>query len=164
MTDVGLIWAQSSNGVIGINNTLPWHLPEDMKHFAQLTTGETVIMGVNTWISIPEKFRPLPNRQNFILSRSGFTVGNKDVKVFTSLSSAEKATITDKLWVIGGGQVYASAINEASELVITVIDLPDLEGDAFAPQIPESFKCVNPDEVWLESSKGLRYKIHKWVK
>lgn len=67
---IGLVWAQSANGVIGRDGTLPWHLPEDLKHFRALTTGATVLMGRRTWESLPPRFRPLPGRRNVVLSRT----------------------------------------------------------------------------------------------
>jgi dihydrofolate reductase len=67
---IGLVWAQSANGVIGRDGTLPWHLPEDMARFRALTTGATVLMGRRTWESLPPRFRPLPGRRNLVLSRT----------------------------------------------------------------------------------------------
>ena len=66
---INLILARASNGVIGLNNQLPWHLPEDMAHFKQQTAGAPVIMGRKTWDSLPPRFRPLPGRQNIVVTR-----------------------------------------------------------------------------------------------
>ena len=67
---VGLIWAQSTSGVIGRDGTIPWSLPEDMAHFKRLTMGHTVVMGRRTWESLPVRFRPLPGRRNVVVSRN----------------------------------------------------------------------------------------------
>jgi len=69
-TTLTLIAAVASNGVIGVRNRLPWHLPADLRHFKALTTGRTVIMGRKTWESLPDKFRPLPGRQNIVATRN----------------------------------------------------------------------------------------------
>ena len=67
---VGLIWAQSTSGVIGRDGTIPWHLPEDLARFKQVTMGHTVVMGRRTWDSLPARFRPLPGRRNIVLTRN----------------------------------------------------------------------------------------------
>ena len=67
MREVGLIWAQSTSGVIGRGGGIPWQLPEDLAHFKELTMGHTVVMGRRTWESLPAKFRPLPGRRNVVV-------------------------------------------------------------------------------------------------
>ena len=69
ITGVGLIWAQTPDGVIGKDGDMPWHLPEDLRHFTRLTTGHPVIMGRKTWLSFPDKYRPLPGRTNIVITR-----------------------------------------------------------------------------------------------
>ena len=68
-TGLGLVWAQTTHGVIGKDGDMPWHLPEDMSHFTRLTTGHPVIMGRKTWVSFPDKYRPLPGRTNIVITR-----------------------------------------------------------------------------------------------
>ena len=68
---MGLVWAQTTAGVIGKDGDMPWHLPEDMKHFTRLTTGHPVIMGRKTWLSFPDKYRPLPGRTNIVVTTAG---------------------------------------------------------------------------------------------
>ena len=67
---IGLIWAQSTSGVIGRDGSIPWALPEDLAHFKRLTMGHTVVMGRRTWESLPVRFRPLPGRRNIVVSRN----------------------------------------------------------------------------------------------
>jgi dihydrofolate reductase len=69
VTGVGLVWAQTPDGVIGKDGDMPWHLPEDLKHFNRLTMGHPVVMGRKTWLSFPDKFRPLPGRTNIVITR-----------------------------------------------------------------------------------------------
>jgi dihydrofolate reductase len=66
---INLLYARAANGVIGANGTIPWHLPEDMAHFKQQTAGAPVVMGRKTWDSLPPRFRPLPGRQNIVVTR-----------------------------------------------------------------------------------------------
>ena len=124
---IKIIVAMSNNGVIGVNNSIPWHVPADMKRFKQVTSGHVVIMGRNTWESIPERFRPLSGRENIVLSRSKTGSYPEGVEVFDSLPAAlESKAGTDKdIFIIGGGQVYLEGLDYAQELDITVI--PDSE-------------------------------------
>lgn len=102
MTNIlGAIWAQSCDGIIGRNGTMPWHVPEDLKHFQRTTAGKPVIMGRRTWESLPDTYKPLPGRVNIIVSRSvsgveyhngGIWVSNLDV----ALEEAYKAPVTQE--------------------------------------------------------------------
>ncbi|MBK6402594.1 MAG: dihydrofolate reductase [Rhodocyclaceae bacterium] len=126
-----LIAAIARNGVIGKGNALPWHLPEDLRRFKALTTGQAVIMGRKTWDSLPAKFRPLPNRLNIVVTR------NRDYRaegatVVGSLDAAIHASQTLTPFVIGGAELYAHALPLAQRLELTEIDA-DIEGDAHFP-------------------------------
>ena len=150
---LGLVWAQSVNGVIGRGGTLPWHLPEDLKHFRALTTGTTVLMGRRTWESLPPRSRPLPGRRNLVLSRTP----QQGVETFPDLAQALAAASGDR-WVIGGAAVYRAALPFADRIVVTEIREP-FEGDTHAPDVGRP-----PDSVgeWLESSTGLHYRFLTW--
>jgi dihydrofolate reductase len=132
---VALVVAHSANRVIGRDGGLPWHLPSDLRHFKELTTGGTVVMGRRTWDSIPERFRPLPGRRNIVVSRNG--VGAPEV--FAGVEAALDAA--GDCFVIGGGQVYAAALPLADTIHATEVEA-DVEGDAFFPE-PSGFTCVN---------------------
>lgn len=157
---VGLVWAQAHDRVIGRDGVMPWHLPEDLRHFRQVTGGATVVMGRTTWLSLPERFRPLPGRRNIVLSRqSGFTAEGADVR-----SSVEAALALagpgERLWVIGGAQVYAAALPLADRLVVTEIDLR-VDGDTRAPHIDDTWQrtACDPPTGWHESATGLRHRF-----
>ncbi|WP_026416457.1 dihydrofolate reductase [Actinomadura oligospora] len=150
---IGLVWAQSSNGVIGRDGTLPWHLPEDMKHFRTLTAGATVLMGRRTWESLPPRFRPLPGRRNLVLSRTR----QDGAETFPDLSQA-LAAATGDVWVMGGAAVYEAALPLADRIEVTEIREP-FEGDTYAPNIGRSADSVGP---WQESSTGLHYRFLTW--
>ncbi|GAA1193104.1 dihydrofolate reductase [Pseudonocardia alaniniphila] len=150
---IGLVWAQSANGVIGRDGALPWHLPEDLKHFRSLTAGSTVLMGRRTWESLPPRFRPLPGRRNLVLSRTP----QKGVETFPDPPQA-LAAVSGDAWVIGGAAVYRAALPFADRIVVTEIR-EFFEGDTHAPDVGRS-----PDSVgsWQESSTGLHYRFLTW--
>jgi dihydrofolate reductase len=150
---IGLVWAQSANGVIGRDGTLPWHLPEDMKHFRALTAGATVLMGRRTWESLPPRFRPLPGRRNLVLSRTP----QDGVETFPDLAEA-LAAVDGDVWVIGGAAVYAAALSFADRIEVTEIQ-ETFDGDTYAPKVGS-----RPDSIgeWLESSTGLHYRFLTW--
>jgi dihydrofolate reductase len=158
---LNLIFARARNGVIGHNNTLPWHLPEDLAHFKATTLGQPVIMGRKTWDSLPVKFRPLPGRMNIVVTRQ--TDWHSDgAHVVHSVDEALQACPTDaQPWVIGGAELYRLAMPLATRVVVTEIDA-EYEGDAFAPEL---------DASWHEASRtthvaanGLHYSLVNWVR
>ncbi len=127
-----LIVAMSENRVIGRDGGLPWHLPDDLKRFKRLTTGHTVVMGRRTYESIG---RPLPNRENIILTRQpGYTV--EGATVLPSLEAA-LANLTDReqVFIIGGGEIYRQALPLADRIELTLIH-QHIEGDTTFPEIP----------------------------
>ena len=104
-----VIAAVARNGVIGKDNRLPWHLPADLKHFKALTTGHTVIMGRKTWESLPERFRPLPGRQNIVVTRNaGYAASG--ATVVNSLADAVAAASGSEAFVIGGAELYQACL------------------------------------------------------
>ena len=140
---LNLIFARARNGVIGRDNTLPWHLPEDLAHFKKTTLGQPVIMGRKTWESLPPKFRPLPGRTNIVITRQTDWHA-EGAEVAHSIEQAlALCPSTAEVWVIGGAEVYAQSMPWATRAVITEIDA-DYEGDAFAPTF---------DARWQESAR-----------
>src|SRR6266436_4261220 len=132
MTRVGLVWAQSTSGVIGRNGDIPWHVPEDLARFKQVTMGHTVVMGRRTWDSLPVRVRPLPGRRNVVLSRQTDFMAD-GAKVVDSLEQALAIFETEpETWVIGGAQIYRLALPRASRCEVTEvdIDLPRDDDDA----------------------------------
>ncbi|MFM9921500.1 dihydrofolate reductase [Variovorax sp. H27-G14] len=144
---INLIFARAANGVIGANNTIPWHLPEDMAHFKQQTAGAPVVMGRKTWDSLPPRFRPLPGRQNIVVTRQAdwqaegaHRVGSLQ-EAFALCEQHQPANV----WVIGGAQIYAEAEPLAHRAVVTVLER-DYEGDAYAPELDPT--------VWHETQRA----------
>ncbi|MGB4117431.1 MAG: dihydrofolate reductase [Polaromonas sp.] len=141
--NLNLIWAQSSNGVIGHNNAMPWHLPEDLAHFKKLTLGCPVIMGRKTWDSIPPKFRPLPGRTNIVVTRqTDWQPEGANIAGSLQAALAQCHAVAD-VWIIGGAQIYAQAEPLAQRIEVTEI-AQDFVGDAYAPVLGAD---------WLESAR-----------
>ena len=128
-----LIAAIARNGVIGVDNRLPWHLPADLRHFKALTTGHAVIMGRKTWESLPAKFRPLPGRRNIVVTRDS-SYSAPGASLATSMSEAIAAAGKGEAFVIGGAELYQAALPLADRLQLTEIDKL-YQGDAWFPAI-----------------------------
>ena len=158
---LGLIWAQTVNGVIGADGVMPWHLPEDLAHFRTVTLGSAVIMGRRTWDSLPERYRPLPGRRNVVITRQqGWAAAGASVA--HTLEDALALTEGD-LWVIGGAEIYGLALPYADVLEVTEIDA-EIDGDTFAPPISAAWTRVttDPPSGWLSSSTALPYRFTRY--
>jgi dihydrofolate reductase len=132
MGEIVLIAAVARNGVIGRDNALLWHLPEDMRHFRSATAGHTVIMGRKTWDSVPERFRPLPGRRNIVVTRQPAWAAAGAERATSLQQALDLAGQAERVFVIGGGELYAAALPLADELLLTEID-QDYVGDVHFP-------------------------------
>lgn len=141
---IALIAAIAQNNCIGTNGTLPWHMPEDLQHFKDITNGHPVLMGRTTWESLPEKFRPLPNRKNIVISRQPHYVVPEGVELYSTIDDAIAAHDTETVIIIGGAQLYAQTIALADVLYITHVHRT-VDGDAFFPPIDPS--------IWKEEER-----------
>lgn len=157
---VRMVWAQTTDGVIGADGALPWHLPEDLRLFKALTVGGTVVMGRRTWESLPARFRPLPGRRNVVLS-STLDAAEPGAQVVRSVTEA--LALEGDLWVIGGGAVYGAFLPYADELVVTEVDV-QLPGDTWAPRPGPGWESGArvPASGWAESATGLRFRVTPW--
>ena len=158
---VGLIWAQSTSGVIGRDNGIPWRLPEDQARFKELTLGHTVVMGRLTWESLPPKVRPLPGRKNVVVTRQADFMADGATVVSTLRDALGGA---DDVWVIGGAQLYVQALPSATRCEVTEIevDVRRQDGDVVAPMLDESWYGTAED--WQTSGSGLRYRFHTYLR
>jgi dihydrofolate reductase len=170
LSGLGLVWAQSSTGVLGRDGGMPWNLPEDMLHFSRLTTGHPVIMGRKTWESFPDKYRPLPGRTNIVITRQegwGETPGAEGAIAVRSLDDAllesQFAPGHETVWIIGGGDIFAQSMDLAGVAVVTTIDTAE-EGDTFAPELGYDWTAGAslPADGWLTAENGTRYRITVW--
>jgi dihydrofolate reductase len=144
-TELVLVVAVASNGCIGQNNQLPWHIPEDLKHFKAITTGHPVLMGRKTYQSILDHLgKPLPNRHHFVLSRQAdWRALPEHQSQVEPVSSVEQALWQAEmrnepaLMVVGGADVYAQTLALADRIEMTEV-LKAVDGDAFFPSLTDS--------------------------
>ena len=127
-TEIILIAAMARNGVIGRNNTLPWRLKGDLAHFKAVTLGHPVLMGRKTWESLG---RPLPGRRNLVVTRDSAYVA-QGAEIYDSLEKALQSLNVDKVFVIGGADIYRQLLDRADMLMLTEVQA-DVEGDAHFP-------------------------------
>lgn len=139
-----IVAAIAKNGVIGSRNSLPWYIPEDLKHFKDVTMGKTCLMGRNTFDSIMKRLgKPLPGRKNVVVSRHVWHAP-EGVEVYSSLDKAlESVKADEEVMVTGGGQIYNQLIDKADKLIITHVH-QQIDGDVFFPEIdPGKWKQVS---------------------
>ena len=153
---LGLIFARARNGVIGKAGGLPWHLPEDMAHFKQVTMGRPVIMGRKTWESLPERFRPLPGRANIVVTRQPDWHAQGVTRAASLPEAVALCAGEGQAWVIGGAEIFAEALPLANSAEVTEIEA-DFEGDAFAPRFGPQWQEVARRRH--RSASGLDYSF-----
>lgn len=138
MPEIILVAAVAANRVIGKDNQLLWSIPEDMAHFKTLTAGHAVLMGRKTWESLPERFRPLPGRRNIVISRQSDYAAPGAELAHSLEEGIGLASDVEKLFVIGGADIYAQSMPLADRLEITEVELSP-EGDTWFPVIGEEW-------------------------
>ena len=157
---ISMMWAQSSNGVIGDNNQIPWHIPDDLKYFKLVTSRKPVIMGRKTFESLG---MPLPNRPNIVVSRQQ-DYSHHAVMVVHNIEDAikhAKALTAKEAIVIGGAEIYEQAMPLATRLYVTLID-KDVAGDTYFPKFDHSEWIVTSE---LPMKHGdLSYKFQTMVR
>jgi dihydrofolate reductase len=156
---IALIWAQARNGVIGQGGAMPWHLPEDLAHFKRVTLSYPIVMGRKTWDSIPPRFRPLPGRTNIVVTRQSDWSADGAQRAVSLDDALRQCADAEKIWVIGGAQIFQAALPLATELVVTEIDA-DFAGDTFAPQIGPKWQRIAEDAQ--ETASGLHIRLVTW--
>ncbi len=144
MPEIVIIAAVGSNRVIGRDNRLLWNIPADMAHFKSLTAGHTVIMGRKTWESLPPRFRPLPGRRNIVISRQADYAAPGGERAASLENALQLASTAERVFVIGGGEIYAQAMAVAHRLELTEVD--------DAPEGDTLFPAVNAAE-WQETGR-----------
>lgn len=144
-TDYSIIVAVAANGVIGVDGDMPYHIPLDLRHFKEVTMGHPVVMGRRTFESLPKG--ALPGRRNIVVTRNA-EWSAPGAERAASLSEALAMCGPDALepMVIGGGQIYAEAIDGASKIYLTEIKASPDRGDTFFPEIDR--------RVWREASRS----------
>lgn len=162
---VTLVVARASNGVIGRDNAMPWHLPEDLRHFKATTMGHAIVMGRKTFESIG---RALPGRRTIVVTRDARwrhpgceRAGSlPEAIALAAQPGADPSIATDEVFVVGGGQVYREALPLARRAIVTEIEL-DAEGDAHFPTLAPPEWTLR-DSQPHRSAGGLAYRIDRW--
>jgi dihydrofolate reductase len=160
--NVGLIWAQTPDGVIGAGNAIPWRVPEDVAHFKATTLGHPVLMGRKTWESLPPRFRPFAGRRNIVITRDPQWRAEGVERTESIAEALERAAPSGTAWVIGGGEIYRAAWEHATVLAVTEVDAA-VDGDVYAPAVDASW-MVGEDTGWQYSKSGLRYRIRRYAR
>jgi len=131
---ISLVVAASTNNVIGSDGGLPWHLPDDLRHFKRLTTGKPIVMGRRTFESIG---RPLPDRRNIVMTRDPDYVAPGCDVVSSVREALDLVSDADEVMIIGGGQVYRDFLPHADRIYLSRVQA-DVEGDTYFPDIDEA--------------------------
>ena len=148
----GILVAVSPEGIIGKDNTIPWHYSADLKRFKRLTTGNTIIMGRKTWESLPKK--PLPNRRNIVITRSSI----ENIECFKSIDDALQ-TCEGDIWFIGGAGIYQEAMQKADIIDMTLVpDNVTGEKCIYFPEIDKSWK--EGETKTLDGEPKLKHKTY----
>lgn len=162
---VTLIAACDRNRIIGTGNRLPWSLPEDLKRFRQITSGHPVIMGRKTYESIG---RPLPNRENFVITRNGafaapgvHRAGSLEQALEGAREACRKAGVQEA-FVIGGGEIYRQALPRADRLYLTRVET-EVEGDASFPEWQDQgFRRVSEEKHPEDEKHAFAFRFEIW--
>jgi dihydrofolate reductase len=149
---LSFIVAASLNQVIGINNQLPWHLPADLKYFKKLTTGHTVLMGRKTYDSIG---RPLPNRENVVVTRSKDFQAEGVVVRHTLQDALEFCANSEEVFVIGGEEIFKQLMDKADTIYLTIVHTVIENGDAFFATPDSAFWKKTNSEFHEKDEKNL---------
>ena len=158
---ISIIAAVAKNRAIGYQNKLIYWLPNDLKRFKALTTGHTIIMGRNTFLSLPKG--ALPNRRNIVLSRSAKAFEGCDV--YPSIEEALKhCSAEEDIYIIGGASVYEQALPLADRLCLTEIDDTPAEADTFFPPYKEDWKEAMREDHETDEKHAYRYAFVDYIK
>ncbi|RZA00851.1 MAG: dihydrofolate reductase [Sphingobacteriaceae bacterium] len=137
---ISIVVAIAKNHAIGKDNQLLWHLPKDLKHFKEITSGHTIIMGRKTYESVG---KPLPNRRNIIITRQNITI--EGCEVVNSIDDALKlCTGEDEVFIVGGAEIYKQAMPLTDRIYLTIVH-QEFEGDTYFPEIKEG--------IWKETAR-----------
>lgn len=156
---VTAIMARARNGTIGLGNSLPWRLSEDLRHFKAVTSGHPIIMGRNTWDSLG---RPLPNRRNIVITRQPHWSAPGAESAPSVTAAIELCAGAEEIFVIGGAQIYQAALSLTDRLIVTEIDA-DIDGDTHFPAPdPRVWNAVerragSATDAGAEAGAGLKY-------
>ena len=152
---ISIIVAVAKNLAIGKDNDLLWHLPADMKFFKEMTSGSCILTGRKNYFSIPDKFRPLPNRTNIVITRDESLKLEGAIVVNSIEQGIEEARkLNEKeIFIIGGGEIYRQSVHLANKMYITEVDAVFEDADTFYPEVDRN--------IWIEISRNHHPKNEK---
>jgi len=156
MSKISMVVALGKDNVIGKDNGLLWHLPDDLRHFKAITLGHPVIMGRNTWESIPEKYRPLPGRTNIVVTRNTEYDALGAIRAHSledALEQAKLASGSEEIFIIGGGELFATSLPQTERIYLTIVD-DDTPGTVFFPDYSEFTNVVSEE---MHEENGYSY-------
>lgn len=155
-----LIAAVAKNLAIGLRGRMPWHLPDDLRHFKRVTLGKPVVMGRKTWEAIG---KPLPGRQNIVISRNR-DYRAKGCEVTCSLDAALGVAEGAELMIIGGGDLYRLALPDAQRMVLTIVDCTP-EADTWFPRWSESaWELAGSEHHPADDHHAFSFEIQEWLR
>ena len=138
MAEITLIFAMDREGAIGKEGKLPWHLSDDLKHFSTIKKGGVVVMGRKTYDSLPDKFKPLPNRENVILTRDN-VLSIRGCRIVYTANDVLLLYKSREIFVIGGAEIFSLFLSHATRMIVTHVDT-NVDGDTFFPEIKDNWK------------------------
>lgn len=159
---ISIIVAIASNNGIGKNNDLLWHIPEDLKRFKKLTMGQSIIMGKNTWFSLPR--RPLPGRTNIVLTDDPEECIEGCISAYSIDDALAKCEKGQEIFIIGGGSIYNQFLEMADRLYITHVH-KEFEADTFFPKIdPQIWKVFEKEDVEFSKTLNFSYSYITYIR
>jgi len=158
--NVNIIACVDENNAIGFENELLFKIPEDLKRFRELTFGQPVVMGRNTWDSIPSKFRPLPFRKNIVVTSRHPDLFPKNVTVISDPDDVLKHC-DDTVWIIGGQQLYRHFIPYASAIFLTKVEKSAAKADAFFPEFDPSLFDISASPLRFQDDIAYSYHTYR---
>lgn len=157
-----IIVAKSINNIIGVNNSMPWNIPSDLKRFKELTMGKKILMGRKTFESLP---CVLPGRTHLVLTTNkDFSYDHKDVIIYNDLEKLikEYENSKEEVFIIGGGKIYSELLKYSSKLYITEV-LKEFKGDTYFPEINYS-NCIKTYESPIYEENNIEFKFLNYKK
>lgn len=160
---LNIIVAVSRNGVIGKNGEIPWNLPIDLQRFKNLTIDKNVIMGLNTWYSLPKK--PLPNRHNIVMTTKDIKL---DKRVSIAKNKKQAIDIASKnkkdIFIIGGESIYRQFLEESNRIYLTIVEKYYEYGDSYFPTIDFLKYNINKREYGYDDINNIHYKFFELIR
>jgi dihydrofolate reductase len=161
---LSIIVAVAENNVIGKDNTLIWDLPADMKFFKEKTKGHVIITGRKNYESIPEKFRPLPDRTNIVITRQVDYKAPGAIVVASieaAIQYAKQHHVNEEVFIIGGAEIYKQTISICDRIYLTRIH-HSFEGDAFFPELTTDWKLIHQENISVDEKNKYPFTFQTW--